>query len=117
MGSRKEWSSEDQRDIVILKYVQDDKVYSRLGKGTVSENMLLCCGTDTAYGPDSIWCISDKSALAVEIYLTWSLRSLNFLMMFEFSLCLLADSAINLDNDSSIVSLRAGYEEFPLLRW
>nr|GFA94558.1 hypothetical protein [Tanacetum cinerariifolium] len=39
------------------------------------------------------------------------------LMMVEFSSCLLADSAINLDSDSSIVSLRGGCEEFPLLLW
>nr|GEW00123.1 hypothetical protein [Tanacetum cinerariifolium] len=38
------------------------------------------------------------------------------LMMVEFSSCLLADSAINLDSDSSVVSLRVVYEEFPLLR-
>ncbi|GJT62002.1 hypothetical protein Tco_1005535 [Tanacetum coccineum] len=45
---------------------------SHPGKGTVSENRLLCCVPDTAYGPHPIWCISEKSALAVEIDLTWS---------------------------------------------
>ncbi|GJW58377.1 hypothetical protein Tco_0105108 [Tanacetum coccineum] len=39
------------------------------------------------------------------------------LMMFKFSSCLFADSAMNLASDSSIVCLRAGYEEFLLLRW
>ncbi|GJY69911.1 hypothetical protein Tco_0472893 [Tanacetum coccineum] len=35
--------------------------------------MLLCCESDTAYGPHLIRRISEKSALAVEIDLTWSL--------------------------------------------
>ncbi|GJY01174.1 hypothetical protein Tco_0359326 [Tanacetum coccineum] len=77
-----------------------------------------------AYGSYSIRCISDKSAVAVEINFTWSLGFVSVepearisLMMFEFSSCLLADSVMNLDNVSSIVSLRVGYEVFPLLRW
>ncbi|GJT76884.1 hypothetical protein Tco_1043609 [Tanacetum coccineum] len=37
-------------------------------------------------------------------------------MMFDFSSCLFADSAMNLVSDSSNVSLRSGYEEFLLLR-
>ncbi|GJT36890.1 hypothetical protein Tco_0936755 [Tanacetum coccineum] len=37
--------------------------------------------------------------------------------MFEFSSCLLVDSAINLVNDSSRLGLRSGYEEFPLFHW
>ncbi|GKE35493.1 hypothetical protein Tco_1454815 [Tanacetum coccineum] len=45
---------------------------SRLGKGTVSDNILLCCVPDTAYGPHPIWRISEKLALAIEIDLTWS---------------------------------------------
>ncbi|GJZ47514.1 hypothetical protein Tco_0601346 [Tanacetum coccineum] len=48
------------------------KFCSRLGKGIVSENRLLFCVPDTAYGSCLIWCISEKSALAVEIDLTWS---------------------------------------------
>ncbi|GJS78444.1 hypothetical protein Tco_0728325 [Tanacetum coccineum] len=36
--------------------------------------------------------------------------------MFEFSLCFLADSVINLVSDSSRLGLRSGYEEFPLFR-
>nr|GEX44570.1 hypothetical protein [Tanacetum cinerariifolium] len=67
MGSRQNWSSEDQRNVVILGI-----------------------------------------AASIEAQIS--------LMIFEFSLCLLADSTINLDSDSSIVSIRAGYEEFPLLR-
>ncbi|GJZ61721.1 hypothetical protein Tco_0617858 [Tanacetum coccineum] len=39
------------------------------------------------------------------------------LIMFEFSSCLLVDSALNLVNDSSRLGLRSGYEEFPLFRW
>ncbi|GJS54520.1 hypothetical protein Tco_0627882 [Tanacetum coccineum] len=39
------------------------------------------------------------------------------LIMFEFSSCLLADSAINLVSDSSRLGLRSRYEEFPLFRW
>ncbi|GKB72499.1 hypothetical protein Tco_0933911, partial [Tanacetum coccineum] len=35
------------------------------------------------------------------------------LIMFEFSSCLLADSAMNLVNDSSRLGLRSGYKEFP----
>ncbi|GKA81756.1 hypothetical protein Tco_0788448 [Tanacetum coccineum] len=45
---------------------------SRLGKETVSGNMYLCCGTDTAYGLVSIRRILDKSVIAVEIDFTWS---------------------------------------------
>ncbi|GKD82967.1 hypothetical protein Tco_1349806 [Tanacetum coccineum] len=48
------------------------KFSSRPGKGTVSDNMLLCCVPDTAYGPYSIRLILEKSALAIEIDLTWS---------------------------------------------
>ncbi|GJS18564.1 hypothetical protein Tco_0413036 [Tanacetum coccineum] len=48
------------------------KFYGRHGKGTISENRLLCCVPDTAYGSCPIRCISEKSALAVEIDLTWS---------------------------------------------
>ncbi|GKC85854.1 hypothetical protein Tco_1141571 [Tanacetum coccineum] len=66
-----------------------------------------------AYGPCFIRRISDKSAVAVEIDFTWSLGFVSMepeaqisLMMFEFSSCLLADSAMNLASDSSIVSLR-----------
>ncbi|GKF36429.1 hypothetical protein Tco_0113187, partial [Tanacetum coccineum] len=36
------------------------------------------------------------------------------LIIFEFSSCLLADSAINLVSDSSRLGLRSGYEEFLL---
>ncbi|GJX07317.1 hypothetical protein Tco_0195249 [Tanacetum coccineum] len=39
------------------------------------------------------------------------------LIMFEFSSCLLAYSAMKLVNDSSRLGLRSGYEEFPLFRW
>ncbi|GJT25296.1 hypothetical protein Tco_0895233 [Tanacetum coccineum] len=46
------------------------KFCSRPGKGTVSENKLLCCVPDTAYGLHSIRRISEKSALVVEIDLT-----------------------------------------------
>ncbi|GJW81939.1 putative ribonuclease H-like domain-containing protein [Tanacetum coccineum] len=99
------------------------ELFSRLGKETVSGNMNLCCDPDTAYGPCFIWRISDKSVVAVEIDFTWSLRFVSMepeawisLMMFEFSSCLLADSAMNLASDSSIVSFRVVYEEFPLLR-
>nr|GFA27176.1 hypothetical protein [Tanacetum cinerariifolium] len=91
MGSGHEWSSEDQRDIVILGLV-------------------------------SIRCISDKSVVAVEIDFTWSfgfvsvdLEAQISLMMIEFSSCLLVDSTINLDNDSSIVSLRAYTFSFTFL--
>ncbi|GKG33349.1 hypothetical protein Tco_0433508, partial [Tanacetum coccineum] len=48
------------------------KFSSRPGKGTISDNMLMCCVSDTAYGPHPIWRIPEKSALAVEIDLTWS---------------------------------------------
>ncbi|GKF51089.1 hypothetical protein Tco_0147556, partial [Tanacetum coccineum] len=48
------------------------KFSSRLGKGTVSDNMLLCYVPDTTYGPHPIRRIPEKSTLAVEINLTWS---------------------------------------------
>ncbi|GJX73543.1 hypothetical protein Tco_0312138 [Tanacetum coccineum] len=104
------------------------KFYSHLGKGIVSENKFWCCVPDTAYGSCPIWRISEKSALAVGIYLTWSRGFIFFLIaalvearisliMFEFSSCLLADSAMNLVSDSSRLGLRSGYKEFPLFRW
>ncbi|GKF18659.1 hypothetical protein Tco_0063577, partial [Tanacetum coccineum] len=100
-------------------------------KGTVSDNKLLCCVPDTAYGPHLIRRISEKSALVVEINLTWSrgfisvelsrlpnpLSSRISLIMFEFSSCFLADFAINLVSDSSRLCLRSGYEESPLFHW
>ncbi|GKF73733.1 hypothetical protein Tco_0220065, partial [Tanacetum coccineum] len=119
------------------------KFSSHLRKGTASENRFLFCMPDMAYGSCLIRRISEKSALAVEIDLTWSrgfiyveldrLPNLLFcktllicpiciskvlieapwflmaasvedrisLIMFEFSSCLLADSAMNLVSDSS----------------
>ncbi|GJV23969.1 hypothetical protein Tco_1376664 [Tanacetum coccineum] len=50
------------------------KFSSRLGKGIVSENRLLCCVPDMAYGSCPIWRISEKSTLAIEIDLNWSRR-------------------------------------------
>ncbi|GJS55129.1 hypothetical protein Tco_0628491, partial [Tanacetum coccineum] len=111
------------------------KFCSHLRKGNVSEIKLLCCVPDTAYGSCPIRRISEKSALAVEIDLTWS-RGFIFvliearwfliaasvearisLIMLKFSSCLLVDSAMNLVSDSSKLGLRSGYEEFPLFRW
>ncbi|GJY82861.1 hypothetical protein Tco_0496237, partial [Tanacetum coccineum] len=105
------------------------KFYSRLGKGTVSENKLLCYVTDMAYGPHPIQCISKKSALAVEVDLTWSrgvclyragqASKPSFLQDLAYlsDLYLQADSAINLVTDSSKLDLQSGYKEFPLFRW
>ncbi|GJS33719.1 hypothetical protein Tco_0532101 [Tanacetum coccineum] len=135
------------------------KFCSHLGKGITLENRLLCCVPDTAYGLCLIRRTLEKSALAVEIDLTWSRGFVSvdlgrlpnplsyrtllicpiciskvlieapwFLMaasvearisliMFEFSSCHLADSAMNLVSDSSRLGLRLGYEEFPLFRW
>ncbi|GJZ92644.1 hypothetical protein Tco_0664709 [Tanacetum coccineum] len=45
-----------------------------------------------------------------------SVEARNSLIIYEFSSCLFADSAMNLVSDSSNVCLRSGYEEFPLLR-
>ncbi|GJZ51566.1 hypothetical protein Tco_0606081 [Tanacetum coccineum] len=39
------------------------------------------------------------------------------LIMFEFSSCLLADSAMNFVSDSSRLGLRSGHEEFLLFCW
>ncbi|GJV28819.1 hypothetical protein Tco_1385267 [Tanacetum coccineum] len=97
--------------------------------------MLLIYESNTAYGLDPIRRIPVESALVVEIDLTWSLGFISVemgrlpnplssasveaqisLIMFEFSSCLFADSAMNLVSDSSIVFLRSGYEEFPLFR-
>nr|GEU87432.1 hypothetical protein [Tanacetum cinerariifolium] len=95
---------------------------SRLRKGTVSNNMLMCCEPDTAYGLHLIRRMLDKLALVVEIDFTWSIgfgyvdpEARISLMMFEFSSYLFADSAMSLVSDSSIVCLRSGYEEFSLL--
>ncbi|GJX16683.1 hypothetical protein Tco_0217515 [Tanacetum coccineum] len=117
------------------------------------------CVSDMTYGSCLIRRISEKSALVVEIDLTWSrgfvpvelgrlsnpiscktllicpiciskvlieapwfliaasVEAQISLIMFEFSSCLLADSAINLVSDSSRLGLRSGYEEFPLFHW
>ncbi|GJX56839.1 hypothetical protein Tco_0286736 [Tanacetum coccineum] len=48
------------------------KFCSHLRKGIVSDDMLMCCVPDTAYGSHPIRRIPEKSALAVEIDLTWS---------------------------------------------
>ncbi|GJV63885.1 hypothetical protein Tco_1474713 [Tanacetum coccineum] len=85
------------------------KFISRPRKGTVSDNMLLCCVPDTAYGPHPIRPPWFLIAASVEVRIS--------LIMFEFSSCLLADSAMNLVSDSSRLGLRSGYEEFPLFRW
>ncbi|GJT45559.1 hypothetical protein Tco_0954274 [Tanacetum coccineum] len=134
------------------------KFSSRPEKGIVSDNMLLCCVPNTAYGSHPIRRILEKSSLAVEIDLTWSRGFVSVelgrlpnplscktllicpiciskvlieapwflitasvearisLIMFEFSLCLLVDSTINLVSDSSRLGLRSGYEEFSLFR-
>nr|GEV07443.1 hypothetical protein [Tanacetum cinerariifolium] len=62
--------------------------------------------------------IFHRGRARVEIEFTWSsglvsveLEAQISLMMVEFSSCLLADSAINLDSDSSIVSLRELYSK------
>nr|GEV72297.1 hypothetical protein [Tanacetum cinerariifolium] len=74
-----------------------------------------------------VGCIINESALAVEIDFTWSFRfgsvepvrlliplssasveARTSLIMFEFSSCLFADSAMNLVNDSSKVCLHSG---------
>ncbi|GJZ45808.1 hypothetical protein Tco_0593404 [Tanacetum coccineum] len=101
------------------------KFCSRLRKWTVSENMLLCCVPDTAYGPHPIRRISEKFALAVEIDLTWSRgfvfvelgRLPNLLSCKTLLICPISDSAINVISDSSRLGLRSGYKEFPLFRW
>ncbi|GJU74312.1 hypothetical protein Tco_1265717 [Tanacetum coccineum] len=104
------------------------KFCSRPGKEIVSENKLLCCVPDTAYGPHMVsWiclCRAGQASkpsflqdLAHLSDLYFKGRNRSSLIMFEFSLCLLADSTINLVSDSSIFVLRSGYEEFPLFRW
>nr|GEY64080.1 hypothetical protein [Tanacetum cinerariifolium] len=99
----------------------------RLGNKTVSKDKLLYCASDTAYSPDPIRRIVDELALTVEINFTWSLgfglvesgrppiplysalvEAQISLIMFEFSSCLFADSAMNLVSDSSKVCLRSG---------
>ncbi|GJT60096.1 hypothetical protein Tco_1003629 [Tanacetum coccineum] len=90
--------------------------------GTISDNMLLCCVPDMAYGPHPIQHIPEKSALAVLIEAPWFLIAASVearisFIMFEFSSCLLADSAINLVSDSFRLGLRSGYEVFTLFRW
>ncbi|GKE33520.1 hypothetical protein Tco_1452842 [Tanacetum coccineum] len=57
MSGRQKWSSEDQRDIVILGCPES----------------LLYCESDMAYRPDLIRRIPVESNLAVEIDLTWSI--------------------------------------------
>nr|GEV62917.1 hypothetical protein [Tanacetum cinerariifolium] len=118
-------SGESERIFTSCASLQSSqpKFCSRLGEGTVLEIMLMCCMPDTTYGPHLIWRISEKSALVVEIDLTWSLGFVYVeleaqisLIMFEFSSCPLADSAINLVSDSSSLGLRSGYEEFSLIQ-
>ncbi|GKF92973.1 hypothetical protein Tco_0279692 [Tanacetum coccineum] len=74
--------------------------------------MLLCCVPDMAYGPYPIRRISNKSALAVEIDLTWSLglvfvelgRLSNPLSCKTLLVCPISDSAINLVSDQDTKS-------------
>ncbi|GKE82259.1 hypothetical protein Tco_1552259, partial [Tanacetum coccineum] len=87
----------------------------QLGKGTISDNMLLCYVTDTAYGSHLI-CISKVLIETPWFLIAASVEARISLIMFEFSSCLLADSTINLASDSSRLGLRSGYEEFPLFR-
>nr|GEY93353.1 hypothetical protein [Tanacetum cinerariifolium] len=103
----------------ILTWAVDRNGRSRIkgispSSGTALGNMNLCYGPDTVYGQCSIQRISDKSTMVVEIDFTWSLGFVSVepearisLMMFKFSSCLLADSAMNLASDSSLVSLQA----------
>ncbi|GKB42779.1 hypothetical protein Tco_0887721 [Tanacetum coccineum] len=67
-------SSSGQQELYQNRYYELNKLKfsSRPRKGTVSDNMLLCCVPDTAYGPHPMRCILEKSALAVKIDLTWS---------------------------------------------
>nr|GEX51601.1 Gag-Pol polyprotein [Tanacetum cinerariifolium] len=115
------------RDFVLMEYkIQENssrvlESCSRLEKGTILDNMLLC----TEYEIHPILRISDESALVVEIKFTWSLgfglvepvEARISLIMFVFSSCLFVDSAMNLVSDSFNVYLQSGYEEFLLLRW
>ncbi|GKB06159.1 hypothetical protein Tco_0834392, partial [Tanacetum coccineum] len=67
------------------------KFSSHLGKGTTSDNMLLCCVPDMTYGPYPIRCLNRSSWFLIAT----SVEARISLIMFEFSSCLLADSAIN----------------------
>ncbi|GJR10385.1 hypothetical protein Tco_0793037 [Tanacetum coccineum] len=62
-------------------------------------------------------CISKVLIEAPWFLIAASIEARIFLIMFEFSSCLLADSEINLVIDSSRLGLRSGYKEFPLFRW
>ncbi|GKE99112.1 hypothetical protein Tco_0022463 [Tanacetum coccineum] len=62
-------------------------------------------------------CISKVLIEAHWFLIAASVEARISLIMFEFSSCLLADSAINLVSDSSRFVLRSGYEEFPLFCW
>ncbi|GJX63223.1 hypothetical protein Tco_0296123 [Tanacetum coccineum] len=73
-------------------------------------------------------CLQEQIAMPVPICISkvlieapWFLISASAearisLIMFEFFLCLLADSAINLASDSSGLGLRSGLKSFPLFR-
>ncbi|GKA27979.1 hypothetical protein Tco_0714147 [Tanacetum coccineum] len=61
-------------------------------------------------------CISKVLIEAPWFLMAISVEARISLIMFEFSSCLLADSAMNLVSDSSRLGLRSGYEEFPLFR-
>ncbi|GJW74468.1 hypothetical protein Tco_0133838 [Tanacetum coccineum] len=67
-------SSSGQQELYQNRYYEYNKpkFCSLFGKGTILDNMLLCCVPDTAYGSHPIHRIPEKLALAVEIDLTWS---------------------------------------------
>ncbi|GJT70930.1 reverse transcriptase domain-containing protein [Tanacetum coccineum] len=67
-------SSSASRIFTSCAFLQSSmpKFCSHPRKGTVFENKLLCYVPDMAYGPHPIRRISEKSALVVEIDLTWS---------------------------------------------
>ncbi|GJY28548.1 hypothetical protein Tco_0404315, partial [Tanacetum coccineum] len=142
-----EWSPEDQRDIIILgkgtifgnPFLCRDAntAYGPYSIRRISDKSAVAVEIDFTWSlefvlvelgrlPKPLSCstlliypiYSSKVLIDAPLFLiATSVEARISLMMFKFSSCLLADSTINLDNDSSIVSLRAEYEEFPSLHW
>nr|GEV39169.1 hypothetical protein [Tanacetum cinerariifolium] len=63
------------------------------------------------------WAVDKNGCMRIRGTSSSSVEARISLIMFEFSSCLIADFAINLDNDSSMLSLRSGYKEFLLFCW
>ncbi|GJR20609.1 hypothetical protein Tco_0969136 [Tanacetum coccineum] len=99
-SARSDHKYPESSHLVLLLQTSHLNLASSL-KGTTSEMLCAVVLIEALYG----------------VLMAASGKARSSLIMFEFSSCLLADSAINLVSDSSRLGLQSGYEEFPLFCW